>query len=110
MRDEAASAGFYHSALWPGKHGDHRWPRIQIRTIAELLAGQGFEIPPRPVQFKQAERAATTPGMAAPALWDAPSDAGVPVPVPVPDVDVDEEGEDGDFDDDADADAADDVP
>ncbi|HEX6798702.1 MAG TPA: DNA methyltransferase [Ktedonobacterales bacterium] len=98
MREEASSAGFYHSALWPGRHGDHRWPRIQLRTIAELLAGQGFEIPPRPVQFKQAERAAPVPGVASPALWDAPASspaaAGVPVPVPVPDLSDDEDLDD----------------
>ncbi len=40
MRTEALSAGFYDSP-W-GK----RYPRIQILTIAELLAGKGVEMPP----------------------------------------------------------------
>ena len=41
MRREAASAGFYHS---PGWNTDH--PRLQILTVAELLAGQGIDMPP----------------------------------------------------------------
>ena len=40
MRTEAASAGFYHSEIW-----QRDYPRMQIRTIAELLDGQDFEIP-----------------------------------------------------------------
>ena len=38
MRSEAAEAGFYTSP-W-GKH-----PRIQLRTVAELLAGRGIDYP-----------------------------------------------------------------
>lgn len=38
MRAEAASAGFYESP-W-GKH-----PRLQLRTVGELLAGQGIDYP-----------------------------------------------------------------
>jgi hypothetical protein len=38
MRVEAAGAGFYHS-LW-GKH-----PRIQIRTVEQLLAGERIDYP-----------------------------------------------------------------
>jgi site-specific DNA-methyltransferase (adenine-specific) len=41
MRSEAAGSGFYDSPGW-GK----RYPRIQILTIAELLAGKGVEMPP----------------------------------------------------------------
>ncbi len=76
MNDEAVSAGFYTSDLWPGRRNDHRFPRIQLRTIADLLSGNDFELPPRPVQFKQAGRVATTPGMRTPDLWaaDAPSE------------------------------------
>ncbi|MGH2514544.1 MAG: DNA methyltransferase [Ktedonobacterales bacterium] len=69
MRDEAVSAGFYTSDLWPGKHGDRRWPRIQIRTIEELLAGNTFELPPRPVQFRQAARVQAPSGVVSPDLW-----------------------------------------
>ena len=61
MGPRASSAGFYHSDIWPGPKGDHRWPRIQIRTIEELLAGRGFAIPPRPVQYKAAERVSAQP-------------------------------------------------
>lgn len=41
MRRDAASAGFYLSPGW-GKN----YPRIQILTIEELLAGKGIEYPP----------------------------------------------------------------
>jgi len=53
MRTEAAGAGFYESP-W-GKH-----PRLQVLTIAELLAGQGIDMPPlRQVNatFKKAPKA-----------------------------------------------------
>lgn len=53
MRTEVAGAGFYTSA-W----GSH--PRLQILTVAELLAGQGIDIPPlRQVNstFKKAPKA-----------------------------------------------------
>ena len=41
MRTEAASGGFFHSDLW-----NRDFPKIQIRNVAEMLAGQGFELPP----------------------------------------------------------------
>ncbi|MCE5294475.1 MAG: restriction endonuclease, partial [Chlamydiales bacterium] len=41
MRAEAAQAGFYRSEVW-----DRDYPRIQILTIAELLAGKGIDMPP----------------------------------------------------------------
>ncbi len=41
MRAEAAQAGFYHSEIW-----NQDYPRIQILTIAELLAGKGIDMPP----------------------------------------------------------------
>ena len=41
MRTETASGGFFHSDLW-----DRDFPKIQIRTVADMLAGQGFELPP----------------------------------------------------------------
>jgi len=51
MRAEAASAGFY-SSPW----GNH--PRIQLRTIAELLDGKGIDYPPTKanVTFKKAPK------------------------------------------------------
>jgi DNA modification methylase len=52
MRAEAASAGFYTSP-W----GSH--PRIQLRTVADLLAGKGIDYPPTKADstFKKAPRA-----------------------------------------------------
>jgi hypothetical protein len=52
MRAEAASAGFY-SSNW----GEH--PRIQLRTVAELLAGKGIDYPKTKADatFKKAPRA-----------------------------------------------------
>lgn len=41
MHTEAATAGFYESPGW-GK----RYPRVQVLTIAELLAGKGIDYPP----------------------------------------------------------------
>lgn len=53
MRAEAASAGFYNSP-WGGTH-----PRLQILTIADLLAGKRIDMPPSRqvnVTFKKAPR------------------------------------------------------
>ena len=36
MRQEVASAGFYHSPGW-----DRDYPRLQLLTVADLFAGQG---------------------------------------------------------------------
>jgi site-specific DNA-methyltransferase (adenine-specific) len=41
MREEAATAGFYEPAHFPG----HRYPRLQILTIAELFAGKELQYP-----------------------------------------------------------------
>jgi hypothetical protein len=40
MRAEAASGGFYHSP-WTGRD----YPRLQLRTVAELLDGNGIDYP-----------------------------------------------------------------
>ena len=34
------SAGFYHSDIW-----QRDYPKLQLRTIAELLANNPFEVP-----------------------------------------------------------------
>jgi site-specific DNA-methyltransferase (adenine-specific) len=55
MRTEAASAGFYHSSYF-----DRDYPRLQIRTVAELLAGRGIAYPAITggnLTFKRAQRA-----------------------------------------------------
>ncbi len=51
MRTEAASGGFFHSDLW-----DRDYPKVQIRTVDELLGGQQFELPPRQPMYQAAER------------------------------------------------------
>jgi hypothetical protein len=52
MHTEAAEAGFYHSPGW-----NKDYPRIQLRTIAELLSGKGLDVPPHHSTFKQAPKA-----------------------------------------------------
>ena len=50
--EEAAATGFYESKEFPG-----RYPRLQILTIAELLAGKKLEYPTHRVKtFAKAER------------------------------------------------------
>ncbi|MCC6972806.1 MAG: restriction endonuclease [Anaerolineae bacterium] len=51
MRQEAASAGFYHSPGW-----DKDYPRVQILTIEDLLSGKDVEMPPPHGTFKSAKR------------------------------------------------------
>ncbi|MBI2172434.1 MAG: hypothetical protein HYU30_10575 [Chloroflexi bacterium] len=48
MKAAAAQAGLYHNPLM-----DRHYPRIQILTVAELLAGQGLNLPPRPGRERQ---------------------------------------------------------
>ncbi len=56
MIREAASAGFYRSTGW-GKD----YPKIQILTIEQLLAGATVDMPPAYGTFKQAERVEQKP-------------------------------------------------
>lgn len=51
MQTEAAAGGFYYSDLW-----QRDFPKLQIRTIGELLAGNGFDLPPRQPAYQPAER------------------------------------------------------
>jgi hypothetical protein len=51
MLTEAASGGFFHSDLW-----GRNYPKVQIRTVEELLGGQQFELPPRQPMYQAAER------------------------------------------------------
>ena len=51
MRSEAASGGFFHSDLW-----NEEYARIQLRTVSEMMAGQGFDMPPRRPMYQAAER------------------------------------------------------
>lgn len=51
MLTEAHAAGFYHSPGW-----NRDYPRLQILTIPELLAGAEVKMPPATITFKQAEK------------------------------------------------------
>ena len=51
MRQEAASGGFHHSDLWA-----RDFPKIQLRTIGEMLSGNDFDLPPRPSSYQAAQR------------------------------------------------------
>ena len=52
MPAEAAATGFYESKEFPG-----RYPRLQILTIAELLAGKVLEYPTHRVEtFAKAQQ------------------------------------------------------
>ena len=64
MRTEAAGAGFYTSPF-----NNKPYPRIQIRTVAELLEGKGLDLPPSGDfrTFKKAPRVKRQ-GKAAPGL------------------------------------------
>ena len=57
MRREAAAAGFHHSDIW-----QRDFPKIQILTIQELLAGMEFEIPAHPSMYRPAERTRSPEG------------------------------------------------
>ena len=51
MTTEAVNAGFYYSKVW-----QRNYPKIQIRTIREMLEGIGFDVPPHPSMYQAAER------------------------------------------------------
>ncbi len=60
MRDEAVTAGFYESKTW-----GRRYPKIQLLTVADLLAGKQIDMPPIKqvgATFKKAPRAASAVG------------------------------------------------
>jgi hypothetical protein len=58
MKEEAVTAGFYESQTWGRKY-----PKIQLMTVADLLAGKHIDMPPIKqvgVTFKKAPKASTT--------------------------------------------------
>ena len=57
MRAEEASGGFYHSELW-----QRDYPKIQLRTIDQLLTGHDFDLPPRGSAYQPATRVRPTEG------------------------------------------------
>ena len=58
MNEEAVSAGFYHSDLW-----QRDYPKIQIRTIADLLEGRDFDLPPHSSMYQPAQRVQRSKGL-----------------------------------------------
>ncbi|HEY4359520.1 MAG TPA: DNA methyltransferase [Bryobacteraceae bacterium] len=57
MKTEAVSAGFYESGVKLAGVSAEKFPKIQILTIAELLAGKKLNFPRHRMEtFKQAER------------------------------------------------------
>ena len=56
MRKEAAEAGFYHSDAW-----QRDYPKIQIATIAALLAGNEPAIPHGVLTFGRGPRIGAEP-------------------------------------------------
>ncbi len=60
MRSEAAGGGLFHSDLW-----QREFPKIQLRTISEMLAGKGFDLPPRPAAYQPAQRVRRSQGQQA---------------------------------------------
>lgn len=57
MRAEEASGGFYHSDLW-----QRDYPKIQLRTIDQLLSGHHFDLPPRGSAYQPAARVRANEG------------------------------------------------
>ena len=51
MLTEAASGGLFHSHVW-----NRDYPKIQIRTISQMLQGPGFDLPPVPSAYQSAQR------------------------------------------------------
>ncbi len=51
MEREAANGGIYHSELW-----DRDFPKIQLRTMGEMLSGHGFDLPPIASAYQPARR------------------------------------------------------
>ena len=51
MQTETVGKGFYHSPGW-----NKDYPKLQILTIEDLLAGAQIEMPQTSITFKQAEK------------------------------------------------------
>ena len=56
MKKEAVAAGYYHSPGW-----NQDYPRLQILTVSDLLAGERVQMPPTGVTFKQAQKVEQKP-------------------------------------------------
>ena len=67
MLTEAASAGFYNSEVW-----QRDYPKVQIRTVGELLTGVEFDVPHHPSMYQAAQRERPAEGEQA-KLMEAPA-------------------------------------
>jgi hypothetical protein len=65
-RAKAASAGFYSSPGW-----NKGYPRMQLLTVKERLAGKGSDHPPANVTFAQAPQAPAPQAVSRRLPWDA---------------------------------------
>ena len=65
MRTEAVSAGFYHSDLWQTDY-----PKIQIRTVGELLEGRGSRC--RGIRRRTSRRSASPARRGSSHAWTRP--------------------------------------
>ena len=67
MREEAVTAGFWHSDLW-----NRDYLRLQLLTVGALLSGAAIDMPPQ-IQvnqtFKKAARAKSAPSHTQPDLF-----------------------------------------
>ncbi|MFN0277589.1 MAG: hypothetical protein ACKVRN_03195 [Pyrinomonadaceae bacterium] len=54
MKEEAAGKGFYHSPGW-----NKDYPRLQILTVEDLLAGKTVNLPPNIDTYKKAQKMIT---------------------------------------------------
>jgi len=59
MREDAVTAGFWHSGLW-----NKDYPKIQLLTVAELLEGKQIEMPPQKQVDQTFKKAAKAKGKA----------------------------------------------
>jgi site-specific DNA-methyltransferase (adenine-specific) len=57
MVTEAVGKGYYHSPGW-----NRDYPKLQILTVEELLAGKEVQLPPNVKTFKQAEKISQSDG------------------------------------------------
>ncbi len=72
MREEAVTAGFWHSELW-----NKDYPRIQLLTVGDLLDGRQIEMPPQKQvsqTFKRAAKVKAAPSHTQPGLFDPESE------------------------------------
>ena len=63
MQTEAASAGSYSSEWAIGGDAKRKYPKIQVLTIAELLAGASVQMPPTARTYKKSQKETVQDGV-----------------------------------------------